>query len=262
MPKILVCGRGGSGKSTLVALLAGWLGEDGKALVVDADESNLGLSTMLGVAPPGRTLMDHLGGKPAVREKLMAAIQGQKNEDVRLFAEEISLDTVPSECVSWSGGIGLLQVGKIEHAMEGCACPMGAVVRDFLNRLVVAPGEWVLVDTEAGVEHFGRGVLEGVDRVVMVVDPSRDAVVLAEKAATLAKEARRDFSAVLNKVSGETESVLREMLASKGIEIEGVLAHSPALARAGLRGLPLNTALLRPELVQLRAGLGGVLASE
>jgi CO dehydrogenase maturation factor len=51
MPKLLVCGRGGSGKSTLVALLAQCLGEEGKVLVVDADESNLGLGTMLRLQP-------------------------------------------------------------------------------------------------------------------------------------------------------------------------------------------------------------------
>ncbi|MBC7347707.1 MAG: nitrogenase reductase [Clostridia bacterium] len=262
MPKILVCGRGGSGKSTLVALLAGWLGEKGKVLVVDADESNLGLSTMLGLAPPQSTLMDYLGGKLAVRERLMAAIQGQKSEDVRLFGGGITLDTVPPECVSWNGPVGLLQVGKIEHSMEGCACPMGVVVRDFLNRLVVGHAEWVLVDTEAGVEHFGRGVPEGVDKVMMVVDPSRDAVVLAEKAAKLAREAKKDFSTVLNKVNGETAPVLREMVESKGIEVEGLLPYSPALAQAGLYGSPLSAASLRTELEQLKVRLGGILAAK
>ena len=62
MPKILISGRGGSGKSTLVTLLAQRLKEQGKeVLVVDSDESNLGLGAMLGIEPPEKTLMDHSG---------------------------------------------------------------------------------------------------------------------------------------------------------------------------------------------------------
>ncbi|WP_337971792.1 zeta toxin family protein [Methanobacterium petrolearium] len=43
MPKIIISGRGGSGKSTLVTLLAQQLKKHGKVLIVDSDESNLGL---------------------------------------------------------------------------------------------------------------------------------------------------------------------------------------------------------------------------
>ncbi|MBC7342958.1 MAG: nitrogenase reductase [Clostridia bacterium] len=259
MPKMLVVGRGGSGKSTLVVLLARRLGEKGKVLVVDADESNLGLGAMLGVEPPRKTLIDYLGGKPAVREKLMAMLKGEGSERVELFTERLTLDGLPSECVRWDGSIAFMQVGKIEHSMEGCACPMGAVARAFLNHLAVEDGEWVLVDTEAGVEHFGRGVLEGVDAVLMVVDPSHDAVVLAEKAARLAREAKKDFGVALNKVDEKTEPVLKEMLAAKGIEIKGVLPYSPAIAQASLLGGPLEGGAMREEVDRLVSGIGGML---
>ncbi len=255
MPILLVGGRGGSGKSTLVALLARRLGEKERVLVVDADESNLGLGTMLNLQPPEKTLMDHLGGKPAVREKLMAAIRGQGDEVIQLFAEKITLDNLPEECMYREGQVAWMQVGKIEHVMEGCACPMGALARAFLNHLVVGDGEWVVVDTEAGVEHFGRGVLEGVDAVLMVVDPSHDAVVLAEKAASLAREAKKDFGVALNKVDEKTEPVLKEMLAAKGIEIKGVFPYSPAIARASLLGGPLDGGAMQEEVDRLVSGI-------
>ena len=42
--KILICGKGGSGKSTVSALLARELSKNGdRVLVVDTDESNFGL---------------------------------------------------------------------------------------------------------------------------------------------------------------------------------------------------------------------------
>ena len=50
MNKIAICGKGGSGKSTVVALLAKALREKHyKVLVVDSDESNTGLYRMLGL---------------------------------------------------------------------------------------------------------------------------------------------------------------------------------------------------------------------
>ena len=56
--KIVICGKGGSGKSTLTALLARALKSRGKTvLVVDADESNLCLHRLLGAKLPD-ILMD------------------------------------------------------------------------------------------------------------------------------------------------------------------------------------------------------------
>ncbi len=240
MPKLLVCGRGGSGKSTVVALLAHRLGEEGKVLVVDADESNLGLGNMLGLQPPEKTLMDYLGGKPAVREKLLAALRGQGGEKVQLFAEKLDLEGLPPECLCREGNVAWLRVGKIEHAMEGCACPMGALARAFLNSLVVGDGEWVLVDTEAGVEHFGRGLVEGVDAVLLVAEPSHEAVVLLDKAIGLCREAGKKHGVVLNKVVEETEAALRKMLLERGIEAMAAIPYSSAISWANLWGEPLG----------------------
>ena len=56
--KISVCGKGGSGKSTLVSLLANAAQTRGlKTLVVDSDESNSGLFRMLGFNKPPIPLM-------------------------------------------------------------------------------------------------------------------------------------------------------------------------------------------------------------
>ena len=50
--KIMICGKGGCGKSTLTILLARALtGTGRKVLVVDADESNLCLHRLPGRAP-------------------------------------------------------------------------------------------------------------------------------------------------------------------------------------------------------------------
>ena len=51
--KIAICGKGGCGKSTTVALLSLALASTGKeVLVVDSDESNYGLHRQLGLDLP------------------------------------------------------------------------------------------------------------------------------------------------------------------------------------------------------------------
>ncbi len=62
--KISICGKGGSGKSTVVALLANEARTRGyRVLVVDSDESNSGLFRMFGFTSPPVPLMELVGGK-------------------------------------------------------------------------------------------------------------------------------------------------------------------------------------------------------
>lgn len=61
--KLVVCGKGGSGKSTVSALMAREMAARGeKVLVVDTDESNFGLYKQLGLPQP-RDFMESFGGK-------------------------------------------------------------------------------------------------------------------------------------------------------------------------------------------------------
>lgn len=69
--KVLVCGKGGNGKSTITAMLAKSMAKRSyNVLVVDSDESNFGLYKQLGLEMP-EDFMNHLGGKKALGEKLM-----------------------------------------------------------------------------------------------------------------------------------------------------------------------------------------------
>ncbi len=61
--KVLICGKGGSGKSTITALLAKSMAKRGyNVLVVDSDELNFGLHRQLGIGMP-EDFMNYLGGK-------------------------------------------------------------------------------------------------------------------------------------------------------------------------------------------------------
>ena len=232
--KISVCGKGGSGKSTLVSLLANAAQTKGlKTLVVDSDESNSGLFRMLGFDKPPTPLMALVGGKEGIKEK--------RNKPSVLSETNITLEQIPYGYINEKNALKLISIGKIHQALEGCACPMGVLSREFLKKLRLGKDEIAIVDMEAGIEHFGRGIDNSIDAVLVVVEPSYESIALAEKIKDLASGIDKKFWAVLNKVSSETLiSEIKAKLKSREMETIGVISYDASVFLAGLNGDPLN----------------------
>jgi CO dehydrogenase maturation factor len=234
--KVSICGKGGSGKSTLVALLAREFRRRGKGvLVVDSDESNAGLHKMLGLDRSPTPLMELAGGRKNVRKAL-----GTEGNSV-LAQDVIRPEDMPGEHMNARDGVRMVSIGKIHQALEGCACPIGALSREFLKRLALAQGEVAIIDTEAGVEHFGRGVETSVDCVVAVVEPSLESVSLAAHVRDLTSSSGALFAGVvLNKVSSETVARrLERALESRALAALAAVRLHPEFVEAALEGGPL-----------------------
>jgi len=244
MQKIAVCGKGGSGKSVLVRLLADGLRNRGRrVLVVDSDESNTGLERMLGFNRRCQPLIDLLGGKQKLEQEIIAKVKaGETEETVQLVKEEMPVANIPQEYILQKDDIKLVIVGKILMALEGCACPMGIVSRSFLKKLRLEPDEVAIVDLEAGVEHFGRGVETSVDCVLVVVEPSVDSLEVAKRIKELASQIQiADVWAVLNKItSEEIADRLTARLDKEGISVIGSIRYSPEIFESCLEGRPLQ----------------------
>lgn len=228
--KLSVCGKGGSGKSTVVALLAHQgLARNLRVLVVDSDESNSGLYRMLGFENPPVSLMELVGGKANLKEGM--------SRSSLLNAAEIYLKDIPASYLQGRDGLCQVSIGKILQALEGCACPMGVLSREFLKKLRMGADEIAIIDMEAGIEHFGRGIDEGIDRVLIVVEPSFESMAVAEKIKGFASGMNKKVSAVLNKTPSEAVAKrLEENLDRKGIEIIGVIPEDPMVSEACLEG--------------------------
>ncbi len=216
--KLLVCGKGGSGKSTITALIAKSLAKKGyKVTVIDGDESNLSLHRLLGVERP-KELKELFGSRKEVFE-------GVKNLKFR------RVEDIPEEFVS-GDGIRFLCVGKIHEFGEGCACPMGALLREFLKRLELGKDEFVVVDAEAGIEHFGRGVEEGCDAIVFVLDPTYESKVMMERVKSMNVGKRIYF--VLNKFDERFRDLLN-------FEVDAVVPFREDIFLSCLRGERIDT---------------------
>ena len=243
--KISVCGKGGSGKSVITTLLARGLQDRGYGVVViDADESNSGLHRMLGFENPPAPLLDLVGGKKEVKNVLPKTPVPLPEQETNVISRSrIPLGDLPQKYVISNNGISLVSVGKILQALEGCACPMGVLGREFLKKLQLADNQIAVVDMEAGVEHFGRGVESGIDSIVIAVDPSFESIQLAGRIAAMASEIGiKRICAVLNKVpSDEIARKLREELTKQNIALAGTIPHNPGILEAGLEGRSLQS---------------------
>jgi CO dehydrogenase maturation factor len=93
--KILICGKGGSEKSTISALLAEELASRGyKVLVVDTDESNFGLYKHMGLEQP-KDFMESLGGKAGLREKLRGFMKSEGKENPKMIDGQFGIEDIP-----------------------------------------------------------------------------------------------------------------------------------------------------------------------
>lgn len=233
--KIIICGKGGSGKSTVSVMLARALArQDYRVLLIDADESNLGLHRLLGVDPP-QVILDSLGGKRGMRERLKDPLTGEKGD---LFQPDLAWQDLGEDCVVETDGVFLASVGKIHEAGEGCACPMGRLSRDILGRLHIGERDMVIIDTSAGIEHFGRGLDAHADLIIGVVDPSYESVMLSEKIRAMAAKEGMDLCFILNRTDARGEEILRQKM--KGAPLVAGLAFNDAIFQAGLEGQPVH----------------------
>jgi len=118
---------------------------------------------------------------------------------------------------------------------------MGVLSREFLKKLSLEKNEIAVVDMEAGVEHFGRGVETSIDSVLIVVEPSFESLQLAEKVHSLsAGIGIKNIRAILNKVqSDEIASKLESELVKRSIDTIGCIHYDTEIFHSCLEGLSL-----------------------
>ena len=217
---IAVTGKGGVGKTTVAALLVLRLIQQGvrPVLAVDADPNSC-LDSALGV-------------------KALKSVGGVR-EDARSFAQEGMVKGMDkqrflqlkiAESLVEDQDFDLIAMGRSEG--PGCYCYANNVLKSVLQEMV---GQYptVVLDNEAGLENLSRRIVNKVDLLVMVTDPTV-----------------RGFETVrrLHALAGEMEIVYdRLVIVVNRLRRPGLPAGAEALAAAlgahGVVGLPDDDAI-------------------
>jgi CO dehydrogenase maturation factor len=253
--KLAVVGKGGVGKTTLVAALARRLASLNRPVVaVDADPDG-NLAAALGVVAeqmpqPIAQMRDLILERTGARDE-GGGLMFRLNPEVADLPERFSVD---------AAGVRLLVLGTVELGGKGCMCPEGAVLKALLQHLLLRVSDAVLLDMEAGLEHMGRASARGVDAMVAVAEPGMRSVQTATRIQKLANDIgiRRTF-VVANKIREPYECERLQAVLS-GMPIIGTLPYCPALGRADLEGRPV--ALDDPAFTQAVDRIGEALERE
>ncbi len=169
---IAVSGKGGSGKTTLAAMIIRSLlarADSRAVLAVDADPNSC-LGLMLGVQPLS-TVADIREG---VRAKPPAGVD-------RVRSVEYGIQ----QAITEAAGFDLLTMGRPEG--PSCYCAVNNMLRKFLDELS-SQYQFVIIDNEAGMEHLSRRTTNNVDLLCIVTEQTSIGALTARRIFDLAKQ--------------------------------------------------------------------------
>lgn len=184
MRRLVSVGRGGSGKTTFVSLLAKYLIEIGDTplLLVDVDpDQNLG--EMVGVDLKEK-------GKKTISELLLETFLEKGGTTVGVPPSERIESQIWEKGLYEGDSFDLIAVGT--KFVEGCYCLPDAAVKKALENLTKTY-KHVLVDSPAGLEHLNRRITSQIDDIFDIIDPSQKSFNHIERAYKVAKEVKIDF---------------------------------------------------------------------
>ncbi|MBT0160072.1 AAA family ATPase [Candidatus Bathyarchaeota archaeon A05DMB-2] len=184
MKMIVTIGRGGTGKSSFVALMAKHFVETGQAplLLVDADPDQ-NLAEMVGI-----DLKE--AGKHTISELLVSTFIEQGGTTVGVPPTERIESKIWSSGLFESNSFDFLAVGT--KWVEGCYCMPNAALKGALGSLT-KNYRYVLIDSPAGLEHLNRRITSKVDDIIDILDHSKKSFDHVKRAYRIAKEVDLEF---------------------------------------------------------------------
>jgi CO dehydrogenase maturation factor len=219
---IAVAGKGGTGKTTISALLVRALIETGQApvLAVDADP-NANFHEALGVE-----VRENLG---SMREEAFSRNipRGMSRTDyIRYRFRQVLVE---------AEGFDLIAMGRPEGT--GCYCFANDLLQSCM-RLLERDYRFLIIDSEAGMEHISRGTIGKPDLLLIVSDPGARGLRTATRIREIALSLGLDGSImhlVVNRYGGK--------IAPAGAGRDNPLAlvpFDPAIEAADLAATPVS----------------------
>ncbi len=221
---IALGGKGGTGKTTIAGLLIRYMIEKGKTpiLAVDAD-SNSNLHEVLGV-PLETTLGE-------AREMMKKDVPTGMTKDMFM---EIQMERALAE----SDGFDLIAMGRPEG--PGCYCAANNILTELIQRLM-KNYPYLVVDNEAGMEHFSRLTQKDIDLLLLVSDPSRRGLTAAKRILELVDSLPirvGEKFLVVNQCQIDNLKLPDEIVKGFGEQNWGIVPADPKVAEFDMQGKP------------------------
>jgi len=230
---IAVAGKGGTGKTSVAALLVEYYTRKGLVLAVDADPA---------------TNLNQALGLPLDEESTVGRVREKLTEDV---AKGVLSPTITKQDYMFgkmleglveSKGFDLLAMGRPEG--PGCYCAPNEFLRTALERLVKDYRyKYVVMDCEAGMEHISRRTTGDVDALIIMSDPTIRGITVAGRIKELIAELRSGVGSVclvLNRVRTELSPELTKAIEETGLQLAASIPEDEAVAELEMTGRPVT----------------------
>lgn len=226
--RIAVAGKGGTGKTTLAALLVRYLVEEKKGkdiLTVDADaNANLNEALGLKVEETVSTILEDTKDPKAVPSGMTKDVFVEYRLS-RAMVEEDAFD--------------LLVMGNPEG--PGCYCYPNDLLKKYLETLS-KNYDYMIIDNEAGLEHLSRRLLPMVDLLLVTSDATARGIRSAGRVKNIVENVKLEVAKMGLVISrsrdGEAQALNQEIKNSR-LELLGEIGHDPLVAEYDLNGRPL-----------------------
>ena len=230
------------GKTTVCAIWAQLFAEGGfDVLAIDADpDANLSSAFGIGLeqSPEPLVKMKQLIAERTGASKDAVGAYFRLNPKVSDLPEKYWLEVnglgPQKQKTALGNPLKLLALGATTQAGGGCACPEGVFLKALLTHTILQRQEVVLVDLAAGVEFMGRASVQGIDALVLVVEPGGRSIETANNVAKMGRELGIGcVAAIANKITEPAQAdAIRSQL--KDVTLLGDLPYSRSLQEADL----------------------------
>jgi CO dehydrogenase maturation factor len=157
------------------------------------------------------------------------------------MTKDVFMEMKVEQCPIEGDGFDLVAMGQPEG--PGCYCAANNLLSSLIDRLI-KNYDYLVIDNEAGMEHFSRLTQKDIDLLILVSDPSRRGLTAACRIADLVKGLPirvMDTVLVVNQVENSMDSWPEEVIRTFGEGRIMVLPADPLLARFDQDGKPTIT---------------------
>ncbi|MBU2598452.1 MAG: AAA family ATPase [Actinobacteria bacterium] len=217
---IAISGKGGTGKTTISALIIKYLIEKKHipVLAVDADP-NSNLYYYLGVEKE-----DTIGN---LREEVLK--EAKSGKIPAGISKETVFELKFQRSIVENKGFDLLTMGRPEG--PGCYCYANIVLRRYVDELS-KNYKFIVIDNEAGMEHLSRRTTQNIEDLLIISDPTPIGIITAGRIRNLVYELELNVNniyLVLNRINLLSNEATKELIKKQNLNLLGTIAEDKIL---------------------------------
>jgi CO dehydrogenase maturation factor len=244
--KIVVTGRGGTGKSTFAALASRYLAAPMLLIDIDPDQS---LAEMLGIDLEEEEVK-------TVSDALYDIIEDRRHDGGNPMPLHDRMEYLLNrECLYEGKRFDLIVLGT--KLTEGCYCVPDDLIKTIIPRLANHYPN-VVIDSPAGLEHLNRKIVSDIDDLFVILDPSSKSLKHVARIKDITHQIGISYSHLYLVGNYDFDKATEEYLGSTGETYLGKIKYDTDVQGYNLAGKSL---LDLPENSPASLSVKGILAN-